>query len=195
MLKYIALVLIGLSISFSWQANADYLDLSASAVNGTTIGISWNGYVGGTFKVRVKQGGSVVFSDNNITQSDVSVGSGFSWYLQVNGLNCNTEYKVKVKLRGRGWRRVNVRTNACKPPAKSCPFGGWFDGANCYLGSAPNGTTAFIYAGNYYYTALPGPSCPLPGTWYDGANCFVQAVPPGATPFIFDNNWYYVPFP
>lgn len=75
--------------------------------------------------------------------------------------------------------------------ANPCPHGGAFDGANCYLGSAPGGTKAFVYAGAYYYTPTGPGRCPQPGSRFDGANCFVQKAPAGTSPFIYDNNWYY----
>ncbi|MCF6319518.1 MAG: hypothetical protein L3J83_09625 [Proteobacteria bacterium] len=188
---YILLIILFLGTQ---QAKADYLDLFVSPSGSQALWVSWNGYPGQTFKVKVKQGSSVVYQNNNVTEANVVVGSGFVWSLNIIGLNCNTEYKVKVKMKGRGWRRQTVRTGECKVN-KSCPFGGWYDGANCYLGSAPEGTTAFIWSGNYYYSALPGELCPLVGSWYDGANCFFQPVAPGSSPFVYANNWYYVPLP
>jgi hypothetical protein len=91
---------------------------------------------------------------------------------------------------------TNYEKNYTTPPccAVKCPAGGWFDGANCQVGQAPSGTTAFIWGGNYYYSPkppVPGPRCPLQGSWYDGANCFVKPVPAGVQPFIWLNHWYY----
>lgn len=60
------------------------------------------------------------------------------------------------------------------------------DGANCFIAAAPAGTTPFIYAGNFYYSPLPGSSCPV--GWFDGANCYVMSVPAGG--FIYANNFY-----
>ncbi|MEZ4382677.1 MAG: hypothetical protein R3A79_15170 [Nannocystaceae bacterium] len=77
---------------------------------------------------------------------------------------------------------------ACSNP---CPNGGSFDGANCYMGSPPAGTKAFIYGGSYYYTPVGANSCPKSGSRFDGANCHVQRVPSGVKPFIYANNWYY----
>jgi hypothetical protein len=71
-----------------------------------------------------------------------------------------------------------------------CPYLGVYDGANCNVGQPPAGTTAFIYANNFYYTPLPVNLCPVPGSWYDGANCFVTTIPSQALPFIYKNNWY-----
>lgn len=74
-----------------------------------------------------------------------------------------------------------------------CPYIGSYDGANCYVGTAPTGTTAFIHNGNFYYTPLNG-TCPYPGSSYDGANCYVTAIPSGAQPFIHNNKWYVHPY-
>lgn len=92
-----------------------------------------------------------------------------------------------------GTGRVNVNRAVAVSQAIDyvCPQGGSYDTANCHIGTPPTGTNAFIWGDNYYYTALPGNSCPYPGSWYDGANCFVQEVPEGVRPFIWDNKWYY----
>jgi hypothetical protein len=74
-----------------------------------------------------------------------------------------------------------------------CPFLGAYDGANCFVGQAPSGTTVFIYANNFYYTPRPGHQCPLLGSWFDGANCYVAAIPPATTPFLWSNSWYVEP--
>ncbi len=92
-----------------------------------------------------------------------------------------------------GTGRVNVNRAVALAQAEdfACPQGGSYDGANCKIGTPPNGTNAFIWEDNYYYTPLPGNSCPYPGSWYDGANCFVKKIPEGVKPFIWSNNWYY----
>lgn len=64
----------------------------------------------------------------------------------------------------------------------------------CYLGTAPVGTSAFFYtfaSGNTYsyYTPLSGNSCPLPGSSFDGANCRVQLIPPGCYTYTWQRNW------
>ena len=71
---------------------------------------------------------------------------------------------------------------------------GSFDSANCYVGKPPTSTIAFIYSNNFYYTPVPGPVCPYPGSSYDGANCFVAAIPNGSMPFIYQNGWYVTPY-
>lgn len=89
---------------------------------------------------------------------------------------------------GQGLGRAVAFDWRCDDP---CAEGGSFDGANCKFGEAPTGTSAFIWEGAYYYTALPGNSCPYPGSWFDGGNCYVRPTPDGTSPFIWDNGWYY----
>lgn len=86
---------------------------------------------------------------------------------------------------------VKVTNNtACINP---CPHIGSYDGANCWVGQPPSGTTSFIWSTNFYYTPTNGNQCIRPGSWYDGANCFVTAIPPGTNPFIWSNMWYVEP--
>jgi hypothetical protein len=77
-----------------------------------------------------------------------------------------------------------------------CPSGFKYDGMNCASGiCAPKGTTAFIYAGAYYYTAVqPGNQCPI-GQGYDGANCYKMPVPAnyGYRAFVYQNCFYTFP--
>lgn len=86
------------------------------------------------------------------------------------------------------WEDPNLPMCPCDDP---CPAGGYYDGANCQMGEAPAGTTAFIWGDAYYHTPLPGNQCPLPGSFFDGANCWVDDVPEGMDPFIWANHWYY----
>ena len=70
---------------------------------------------------------------------------------------------------------------------------GSYDTQNCYVGTPPSGTTAFIYANNFYYTPVSGNQCPMPGSWFDSVNCFVMEIPSNCSPFIWANNWYVKP--
>lgn len=79
---------------------------------------------------------------------------------------------------------------ACVNP---CPYIGSYDSVNCWIGQPPSGTTAFIYAANFYYTPVSGNQCPRPGSWFDTVNCFVTAIPPQTRPFIWANMWYVEP--
>jgi hypothetical protein len=65
-----------------------------------------------------------------------------------------------------------------------------FDGANCYILTAPWGTSAFLFDGNWYTTPLRG--CPA-HTTFDGANCLVAAAPAGSSAFEFEGSWYTTP--
>lgn len=49
-----------------------------------------------------------------------------------------------------GTGRLNVNRAVALAQSKdyACPQGGWFDSANCYMGSAPAGTTPFVDSGN-----------------------------------------------
>ncbi len=80
----------------------------------------------------------------------------------------------------------------------SCTIGN-YDHFNCYVGTPPTGSTAFIY---YYpntgetwfmYTPVNGNQCPLSGSHFDGANCNYRQVPQGTEPFLYNNNWYVRP--
>lgn len=68
----------------------------------------------------------------------------------------------------------------------SCSLG-VFDGVACNVKSAPWGTHAFEWSGNWYFTSLY--TC-KDGS-YDGANCYVMRPPPGTVAFIYANNYYY----
>lgn len=75
------------------------------------------------------------------------------------------------------------------PVGEFCPPGSRYDGANCHFGSAPAGTNAFLWDGNFYHSPLPNRACAAPAT-FDGANCFLRRVPSGYRPFIYRNGWY-----
>lgn len=80
-----------------------------------------------------------------------------------------------------------------------CPHGGSYDGAHCYFGQPPLGTSAFLWAGNFYHTPVPDvvasgrAQCPMPGSHFDTRNCNVQDAPDYLDPFIWQNGWYYQP--
>ena len=75
----------------------------------------------------------------------------------------------------------------------NCTIGTYWGGEDCYYGTPPSGTTAFIWQGggvnNFYFTPLNGNQCPSPGS-FDGANCWVLAVPGNCEPFIRVNSWF-----
>jgi len=70
-----------------------------------------------------------------------------------------------------------------------CPKGSSYDGANCYFGTAPAGSTAFIYDHSFYNSPLHADTR-CPGGAYDGDNCFMRPVPSAYSPFIYHNSWY-----
>ena len=82
-----------------------------------------------------------------------------------------------------------------------CPFGGIIKIIDykysipcyaCEIGTAPNGTRAFIYPnnqGNFYHSALPGNYCPGP-SWFDSANCFYAEIPGNWYGFVLNNKFY-----
>lgn len=78
---------------------------------------------------------------------------------------------------------------------RSCSIG-VFDTRNCYVGTAPSGTTAFMYpnnTGNFYYTPIDGNQCPYvpyPNSGFDTQNCYVVSIPAGTVGFIMDNKWF-----
>ena len=127
-----------------------------------------------------------------------SGGINYSWSTghhtyRIPNLECGTEYRIRVNRNWHSWGTATVTTEACScTPAEHCPYGGWFDGANCSLGEAPAGTTAFVYDGSYYHTPRPSwPFCPIAGSTFDTVNCLYRPVPDGANPFINANHWYY----
>ncbi len=72
---------------------------------------------------------------------------------------------------------------------------GKFDSRNCYVATAPAGSTAFMYPnnmGHLYYTPLSGNQCPLPGSYFDSVNCWVAKIPNHTTGFIIDQKHMYV---
>ncbi len=72
-----------------------------------------------------------------------------------------------------------------------CPFKGYFDSVNCYIGTPPAGGSPFIYNNNFYYTPLsadPATRCPVGG--WDGANCLFEKNPPAAIPFLWGDHFY-----
>lgn len=69
----------------------------------------------------------------------------------------------------------------------------WYDLANCYVASLPEGVQPFVYANNWYVQPGPGNSCAI--GWYDLANCYIGSAPVGSQAFIYDNNLYFTPIP
>lgn len=75
-----------------------------------------------------------------------------------------------------------------------CPGPGEWDTRNCFVFSAPPGSTAFLYQGGMYVTSPTGTAsgCPTGTTW-DTKNCHVGAIPQGRFAFVYDNKLYLQP--
>jgi hypothetical protein len=192
------------------SAKADYLNVNVVPAGYTGLQIYWDGVAGKTYRVKVIEfaSGDLKLDEKiDMYYSGLQI-DGNLWNIGASGLQCATVYEVKVKRTGiRGWRSRVVATNFCAPPpppsGDPCPAGGWFDTKNCLMGTAPAGTSAFLYTINgvqkYYYTDLPGDSCPYlpyPESRHDDANCFVTNVPAGVSPFIYNGvAMYYSAYP
>ena len=68
----------------------------------------------------------------------------------------------------------------------------------CFVGSSPLGSTAFVYkyGGDnnrmyFFYTPVNGipRNCPRPGSVWDGANCRVMKIPAYAEAYTWRRNW------
>lgn len=81
-------------------------------------------------------------------------------------------------------------TTSAAAGISQCPIG-WYDGANCRMGTAPPGSSGFVYNGQLYYHAVVEQSCPEPGSWWDGAHCHLPSIPAGTNPFIWNGHPYY----
>lgn len=105
--KYLFFILV---TTFFWQhAKAtDLLELGGSSST-NTIDLSWWN-IGSDYKVHWREAsdGSWV-KDNDVTFATAEPRLEYG----INGLVCNTEYEVKVKKKGRVWRRLNLTTTAC----------------------------------------------------------------------------------
>lgn len=173
------------------------MDLQANPVfGGEYMHVNWRAESGENFKLcwkKVSDSGTVC---SNNKYEITAGGPDYSWGRQHAQFptQCGTEYKIRVKSFLK-YKTVTATSAACNP-AYACPSGGWFDGANCQIGQAPSGTSAFIYQNSFYYTYSNGATkCPLAGSYDDSANCFVQNVPSGVNAFIYNNHWYYEAYP
>ncbi len=112
--------------------------------------------------------------------------------------NKNDYYRVGIKIMYSTGDNISysITYNDNEYRGDYCTIGNWNGGYGCYVGTAPSGTTAFMYPnkfGNFYYTKVStGTTCPYPGSWYDGANCYVCDIPDNTTTYgyISLNRWY-----
>jgi hypothetical protein len=92
------------------------------------------------------------------------------------------------------WEYFLKRIGQAGPP---CPFGGRYDGANCFIMNSPADTDFFEHHGNYYYQGVlqgnPCPHQPLGLLFtFNGNDCMYivdQSVSP--PPVVLDQNLYY----
>lgn len=179
-------------IFFDWDMVAEPPLVS----DGTTIVVSWRAGYGEVFDFCWEKKGDPALICSGDHQTTVTA-SGYNYsngrvYAEVGGLECDGEtYRFRAKRSLVSMETEEGTTAACSC-SDPCPEGGWYDGANCYLGTPPDGTDAFIWNGNYYYTPKSSaPICPMNGSWDDGANCHVGSYPTNVEPFIWDNHFYY----
>lgn len=105
-------------------------------------------------------------------------------------------YGTSFPFNGRNTKLLvaKVKNANCPNP---CPIIGSYDGANCFVGRPPAGTTAILRASFFGFIPLSFDWTPVNGncpTWYDGtAPCSRRTVPLGTHPFIYANNWYVQP--
>lgn len=133
----------------------------------------------------------------------VTIDGANAWDIDPNGWICLPEW---FEARKRGiviythnqqysknyhiaYERVDFR-------GRNCTIGS-YDNNNygeCYVGTAPMGTSAFFYGPDsenlaFYYTPINGNQCPRAGSWFDGRNCYVMSIPSGCTPYTWQRNW------
>src|SRR5690554_3348921 len=180
------------------EAKSDWNLHAHSPYGGSGMNVRWTARPGDSFKLcwkKTSDSGTVCGNhkvDITAGGSNCSAGTVYAGFPTECG---GVEYKIRVKYNAFSYRTIYKKTSACNT-ANACPYGGWFDGANCQIGQAPTGTNAFIYQGAYYYSYAGGATkCPLAGSFDDGANCFVQWIPSGVNPFIYLNHWYYAAYP
>ena len=171
--------------------------LQASAQNMSVV-LTWNN-VGGTFYVLFRNItsagmiGSIPASfltikngaaGGRFTDNEVADGYTYNYVMVADVGGCQSPVSAPVSAR------------VCTP----CTIGS-FDGANCYVGAPPAGTTPFIFGKSLYYTPVRN-ACPLPRSTFDGLNCFVAEAPKGThpyvymtTPFVVGQDLFYTPAP
>lgn len=120
---------------------------------------------------------------------------------EVDPIVCGVEYTFK--LRNNPWHDDLTTTMPCPEIAdaedaeeeacEECPLGGWFDGAHCYVGSAPANTEAFLTDTQYGYSPEEFADCDFGDTVLRSGDCAAGDIPEGVDAFVWSNNWYYHP--
>ena len=103
---------------------------------------------------------------------------------------CGVTYDVKFR-KGVYQQSIEVLIECPAEECTECPYGGAYDGANCYLGGSPEGTQAYMDNGYYAYTPTDG-DCDL-GDVLLRNGCGVMEIPPEVDPFVWQNGYYYHP--
>ena len=94
------------------------------------------------------------------------------------------------------WNNAYYYHPECAPVeevCEECPFGGWYDGAHCYVGSAPANSEAFLTDTQYAYSPEEFADCGFGDTVLRSGDCAAQDIPEDADAFVWSNNWYYHP--
>ncbi|MCK4662325.1 MAG: hypothetical protein KAT68_05635 [Bacteroidales bacterium] len=118
--------------------------------------------------------------------------SGQYYYCQGDNFNV---YKRMLYIRRNYYQKIiNYRIAYKREDFRGhhCTIG-TYDTENCYVGTPPSGTDAFMYPndrGHFYYTPVNGNQCPRPGSWFDQYNCYVMDIPNSCVGFIYHNKWY-----
>ena len=139
-----------------------------------------------------------------VTASDQYIGNkrghGIALYpetlldLGLDPIECGVAYTFRIR-NGIWFDEVEYQ-RACPPPCTECPYGGSYDGANCFVGTAPDGSNAGYNAtlGVWTYTPDSGNCGDFDETLRDGS-CVWADVPEGADAFAYGptNGFYTAP--
>ncbi len=116
-------------------------------------------------------------------------------------MECGVEYRIRLK-NGMFFDEVYFEQHCPPPPpppepCTDCPFGGWYDGANCQVGTAPEGTQAGYNAYIDAWTYSPDEGgCGWGDLELRDGSCVFEYVPEGAEGWALPldtNGWYYFP--
>ena len=132
-------------------------------------------------------------------ESDSWAFSGYGG--ELDPIECGVEYKFKLAhdTLFNDFFDTEIVTFSCDGPEEeeeectSCPYGGWYDGAHCTLGTAPAGTTASIQNGWFAYASNTASTTKcLPGdVQLRSGACAMSQIPSDTNSFIYQNGWYY----
>jgi hypothetical protein len=126
---------------------------------------------------------------------DVLLGAGLEPF------ECGGEYRIRLR-NGAFYDEVYFEQHCPPPPpppevCTDCPFGGWYDGANCQVGTAPEGTSAGHNAHLDAWTYAPDEGgCDWGDPQLRDGSCLYEYVPEGADGWALPldtNGWYYFP--